>query len=79
MIKYDPMRKTMKEKGISTYKLIHKYKISASTVDRIRRNKPLTTTTVNDLCTILGCRIEDIMEYVPDTDDNQLPDRKSVV
>jgi len=70
MIKYDPMRKTMKEKGISTYKLIHKYKISASTVDRIRRNKPLTTTTVNDLCTILGCRIEDIMEYVPDTDDN---------
>lgn len=70
MIKYDPMRKTMKEKGISTYKLIHKYKISASTVDRIRRNKPLTTTTVNDLCTILGYRIEDIMEYVPDTDDN---------
>lgn len=70
MIKYDSMRKTMKEKGISTYKLIHKYKISASTVDRIRRNKPLTTTTVNDLCTILGCRIEDIMEYVPDTDDN---------
>ena len=66
MIKYDPMRRTMKSKGISTYKLIHGHNISSSTIERIRKDLPLTTTTVNDLCEILDCRIEDIMEYVPD-------------
>ena len=66
MIKYDPMRRTMKNKGISTYKLIHEHNISSSTMERIRKDLPLTTTTVNDLCEILDCRIEDIMEYVPD-------------
>ena len=66
MIKYDPMRRTMKNKRISTYKLIHEHNISSSTIERIRKDLPLTTTTVNDLCEILDCRIEDIMEYVPD-------------
>ena len=56
----------MKSKGISTYKLIHEHNISSSTIERIRKDLPLTTTTVNDLCEILDCRIEDIMEYVPD-------------
>lgn len=46
--------------------------ISSSTIDKLRKNKPLNTTTINDLCRILNCRVEDIMEYVPSAEDQIL-------
>ena len=66
MISYAPLYRTMKEKNISTYKLINTYGISRSLLDRLKHNKPITTVTLNDLCAIFNCRIEDIVEYVPD-------------
>ncbi len=64
MISYEPLYKTMKEKGITTYKLINTYGISRSLIDRLKHNKPITTVTLNDLCAILDCKIEDILLYV---------------
>ena len=69
MIDYSPFWKTLKERKISTYTLIHKHHISSSTFTRMRRNEGLTTTTLDDLCRILHCRIEDIVRYVPDKND----------
>ena len=66
MITYEPLYKTMKEKGISTYKLINTYNISRSLLDRLKHNKPITTVTLNDLCEILDCRVEDIIMYKKD-------------
>ena len=66
MITYEPFYKTLKEKNITTYKLITQYNISRSLIDRLKHNKPLTTVTLNDLCKILDCRIEDIVEYKKD-------------
>lgn len=64
MITYEPLYQTMKKKGITTYKLINTYGISRSLIDRLKHNKPITTVTLNDLCIILDCRVEDIVEYV---------------
>ena len=66
MISYKPFYKTIKEKGISTYKLINTYGLSRSLLDRLKHNKPLTTVTINDLCTILNCKVEDVLEYIED-------------
>ena len=66
MILYDPFYKTIKEKGISTDKLINQYGISRSLLDRLKHNKPLSTSTLNELCKILSCKIEDIVVYVDD-------------
>ena len=66
MISYEPFYKTLKEKKISTYKLINDYKPSRSLLDRLKHNKPLTTVTLNDLCTILDCKVEDILVYIPE-------------
>lgn len=66
MITYEPLYKTMKEKGFTTYKLINDYGISRSLIDRLKHNRPITTVTLNDLCTILDCRVEDIMVYTKD-------------
>ena len=66
MITYDPLYKTLKEKNISTYKLITQYNISRSLLDRLKHNKPISTVTLNDLCSFLQCRVEDILLFVPD-------------
>lgn len=66
MIIYDPFWKTLKECGESTYTLINKHGISSATIDRIRKGNGITTQKLNDLCKILHCRVEDIIEYVED-------------
>lgn len=64
MITYEPLYETMKKKNISTYKLVNTYGLSRSLLDRLKHNKPITTVTINDLCGILNCNVEDILTYV---------------
>lgn len=66
MISYEPFYETLQKKGISTYKLINQYGISRGLLDRLKHDKPISTVTLNDLCTILSCRVEDILCFVPD-------------
>lgn len=70
MIVYKPFWETIKIKNISTYALIEKYGINSNTLTRMRANKYLSMRTINDLCEILDCRIEDIAEYIPSTEHN---------
>ena len=72
MISYEPFWKTLKESSETTYTLIHRHHISSSTIDKLRKNKPINTTTVNDLCRILRVPVEKIMEYVPSDKDQKL-------
>ena len=46
--------------------------LSSSTLDKLRNNKPVNTTTLNDLCRILDCRLEDIAQYIPSDQDQPL-------
>ncbi|MBO5494842.1 MAG: helix-turn-helix transcriptional regulator [Eubacterium sp.] len=63
MIVYDKLWQTLKEKGISQYKLIKDYHISNGQLDRLRKNGNVSTYTLNTLCEILDCKLEDIAEY----------------
>ena len=72
MISYAAFWKTLKQSKESTYSLIKDHHISGSTIDKLRKNKPLNTTTINDLCRILSCRVQDVLEYVPSEDDQLL-------
>ena len=66
MISYEPLYKTLKKKNISTYKLVNQYGISRSLLDRLKHNKPISTVTLNDLCNILHCRVEDVILFTED-------------
>ena len=68
MISYAPLYQTMKDKGITTYKLVKDYNISRSLIDRLKHNKPISTVTLNDLCLILNCRVEDVLVFIPDNE-----------
>lgn len=72
MIVYDAFWRTLKDSSESTYTLIKNHHISSSTIDKLRKNRPLNTTTINDLCRILNCDVPDIMGYVPSEDDQIL-------
>ena len=66
MISFEPLWNTMKNQGISQYKLIKEYKISTGQLDRLRKNGNVNTYTLNQLCKILNCRLEDIATYIED-------------
>lgn len=69
MIVYDKLWKTLKEKDISQYKLIKTYHISTGQLDRLRKNGNVNTFTLNQLCKILDCKLEDIAEYKQEKED----------
>lgn len=69
MIKFDPLWATMKEKNISQYKLIKDYGIDNAQLHRLRKNMVVKTLIIDNLCRILDCKVEDIIEYVPDEED----------
>ena len=66
MISYAPLWETMKRKNISTYKLIKDYSFSRGTLDSLKHNRNISTATLNDLCTILACNVEDVLRFTPD-------------
>ena len=66
MIIFDKLWDVMKAKNVSTYQLREKCGIDSKTVRRLRANDNMETKTLNKLCSVLDCRLEDIAEYIPD-------------
>ena len=66
MVSYAPLWETMKKKSITTYALIKDHGFSRGTLDSLKQNRNISTATLNDICTILDCAVEDVLLYVPD-------------
>ncbi|MBO4915666.1 MAG: helix-turn-helix transcriptional regulator [Oscillospiraceae bacterium] len=66
MISYDNLWAVMKERGITQYALIKQYHISPGQITRLKRNESVSTHTIDVFCGILDCRVEDIMTYRKD-------------
>ncbi len=66
MIVFDKLWIVMEQKGVTTYFLREKCGIDNKTVKRLKANKNTETKTLNKLCNILECKLEDIAEYVPE-------------
>lgn len=66
MMSYERLWATMKERGVTQYALIKRYHVSPSQITRMKRNESVSTHTIEMFCRILDCRVEDIMEYVPE-------------
>ena len=63
MMSFDPLWETLKKKDITTYRLIKEYNLSRGMLDKLKHNRNVTLETVNWLCTILDCRVEDVVVY----------------
>lgn len=67
MISYEPLFRTMKEKGITSYRLM-KLGFPRSTYYAMKHGENISSHTVNQLCKILKCNVSDIMEYIDEED-----------
>ena len=63
MISYKPSFDTLLKKNITEYALIYKEGISANTIHRMKKGLPITTKTLDTLCFILNCEVQDIIEH----------------
>ena len=68
MVSYEPLWKTMEQKGITTYVLINRYGINPRTIHNLKHNKSITMFTLEMLCSILECQADEIVQFLPDTD-----------
>lgn len=66
MISYKPFFETLKRKNITQYQLIKDYNIRTNLLDKLRNDKNIYVSTLNDLCNMLECDLSDIIEYTPD-------------
>ena len=64
LIVFDKLWQTMQEKSVSQYQLIKKYGFSTGQLDRLRKNQNVNSYTLNTLCEILDCKLEDIAEFI---------------
>lgn len=65
MISYDPLWETMRRKNITTYTLIKEHGFSRGTLDSLKQNRNISTATLDDICEMLNCRVEDVLVYIP--------------
>lgn len=65
MISYEPLFKTMKEKGITSYRLF-KMGFPQSNYYAIKRGENISTNTINHLCVLLQCEVSEILKFIPE-------------
>ena len=63
MISYEPLFRTMKEKGVTSYRL-GKLGFPLSNYYAMKRGENVSTHTIDHICRLLHCRIEEVMEYI---------------
>lgn len=66
MISYEPLWETMQQKGISTYAMINKYGIPASTIHSLRHNGNINMLTLEKLCAALDCTPDHVVKFKSD-------------
>lgn len=66
IISYEPFWETLKQKHISTYKLIKDFSFSKGTLDALKHNRNISTATLNDICNMLECDISDVIKFTAD-------------
>lgn len=63
MISYEPFWNTLQKKNVTKYQLIYYWGISSNTLRRMSHSEPISTTTLNELCLILNCKVQDILKF----------------
>ena len=70
-ISYKKLWKLLIDKGLNKTQLREKAGISSATLAKISKNQNVNTESLIKICNSLSCRIEDIMEIVRSTDEDE--------
>ena len=76
MISYAPLWKMMEEKSATSYTLIYKGEIGSATYKRLKDGESVSTNTLDALCKLFDCKLQDIVEYIPDKQAGEMENQK---
>lgn len=66
MISYKPLWKLLIEKDVKKTELKDKAGFSNGTLSRMGKNQYVEMRHIDTICKVLNCRVEDVIEFVPD-------------
>ena len=66
-VSYNKLWKMLIDKNISKTELTHLAGITTNAMAKLGRNEDVRVNTLEKLCTSLDCKLDDIVEFVPDT------------
>ena len=67
-VSYNKLWKMMIDKHISKTELTHLAGISTNAMAKLGRNEDVRVRVLEKLCTSLDCKLDDIVEFVPDSE-----------
>ncbi len=67
-VSYKKLWKLLIDRDMSKKQLEIKARLSSSTIAKMNKSNGVTTTTLERICKVLDCRIEDVVEFIPDED-----------
>ena len=65
-VKFDKYFRMVDEKGITYSQMLKEANISGNILTRMRRNEYVSLESIEKICRVLECRIEDIIEFEPE-------------
>jgi len=64
MMTYDPFWRMMGEREISTYSLEVDYGFNKAFIHRLKHNKNMTLSSIDYICDIFSCSVEDVVVHI---------------
>ncbi|PMC34567.1 XRE family transcriptional regulator [Bacillus sp. UMB0899] len=68
-VQYNKLFKLLIDKKMSNAELSSKAGISANIITRLKKDKYISLDSVEKICNVLDCKVDDILEFVPDKDE----------
>lgn len=65
-ISYNRLWKQLIDHGWSKTDMIHRANISTNVLARLSKGDPVSMDSMEKICTVLGCNIGDVMEFIPE-------------
>ena len=65
MFNYKPLLKLLIDKGMTKTQLREQLGISMATLAKISKNEYVSMKVLDDICNLLNCKIEDVIEHQP--------------
>lgn len=64
MISYAPLMSTLHQRKISKTDLQKLINVSSATIAKISKDELVSLKVIDDICTVLNCKIEDVIVHV---------------
>lgn len=71
-ISYKRLFHLLDECGLTSTLWLRQRGMHPATISKLKKDERVNTDTIDKLCELLNCRVEDIMEYIPNSNEKSI-------